>query len=228
MDALLMKLGSNETKILDVGVNVGQTLMKWKSLFPKAYYLGVEPNINCAHYVNDLIQKNELQNATVLPVALSNEPKINFLYTNSLDPSDIAASTIENFREKGNNKSNSIASLSFKEISSIETFDLIKIDVEGAESDIIKSIFSLPLLNKPVIICEILPVYSASNVDRLKRQELIQEILTDNNYLIFRIKKSNKLTLDQLEKIDVHSNMENCEYLFIHHDNAEKIKSNFN
>jgi len=28
MDALLMKLGSNETKILDVGVNVGQTIAR--------------------------------------------------------------------------------------------------------------------------------------------------------------------------------------------------------
>ena len=40
---------------LDIGVNIGQTLMKLKSVNPKIEYIGFEPNATCVHYVNKLI-----------------------------------------------------------------------------------------------------------------------------------------------------------------------------
>lgn len=228
MDNVLKRLGGNDKRLLDIGVNVGQTLMKWKSLYPNAYYLGVEPNVACVAYVNDLIEKNQIKNASVLPVALSDRPGLIFLYTSSTDPSDIAGTTIENFREEGGERAIPIASLSFNEITTDKPFDLIKIDVEGAESDVIESIFKANPANNPTILCEILPVYKKENTDRLERQNKIAQILAENKYAIFRIMKSPKLAIVELNEFDIHADMELCEYIFVHQNEKENLIAHFN
>ena len=66
---------------------------------------------------------------------------------------------------------------------------------------------------RPLIILEILPVYSAENQNRLQRQHKIEEMLTIWDYKIARIKKKNQVGLENLETIGIHSNIEDCDYL---------------
>ena len=44
---------------IDVGVNVGQTLLKLKSISSEINYLGFEPNPNCVNYLKNLITNYE-------------------------------------------------------------------------------------------------------------------------------------------------------------------------
>ena len=46
MYQLLKQLGSNEALLLDVGVNVGQSLISWKSAFPDGKYIGFVSRAN--------------------------------------------------------------------------------------------------------------------------------------------------------------------------------------
>lgn len=56
---------------IDVGVNIGQTLIKAKRYFPNLVYVGFEPNPLCAAYVDSLSVINKFENVSVLPCALS-------------------------------------------------------------------------------------------------------------------------------------------------------------
>ena len=213
MQTILKKLGKKTSIFLDVGVNVGQTLLKWKAEFPDSEYIGVEPNTDCVYYVNKLIEHNEIKNALILPVAFNTYPSLGFLYISSADPSDSSASTIKGFRGMENRISIPIITIPYSLIAN-KKFDIIKIDVEGGEVDVIKSIFHEGK-SDAVFICEILPVYKKENVDRLNNQIEIENILTRNEYSIFRIIKGNKVNLELITTIGIHDDLTACDYLFI-------------
>jgi tRNA G46 methylase TrmB len=61
---------------IDVGVNVGQTLVKVKALDQDREYIGFEPNPVCVFYVQELIKANKFKNCTLFPVGLFTEDRI--------------------------------------------------------------------------------------------------------------------------------------------------------
>ena len=81
---------------IDIGANVGQTLLKVKSLFADVVYVGFEPNIHCAGYISTLISSNNFQDCSIFPIGLGCEEKVTTLfYENHADPK---ATVIDNFR----------------------------------------------------------------------------------------------------------------------------------
>ena len=54
---------------LDIGVNLGQTLLKVKAIDPQRPYVGFEPNPACVFYLHELISMNQIQEASIFPVA---------------------------------------------------------------------------------------------------------------------------------------------------------------
>ena len=83
---------------VDVGINVGQTLVKVHALFGEAKYVGFEPNSSCVHYLQELIKINKLAGYTVLPIAVGAKTEMLKLNFFAADSSDSAASIIERFR----------------------------------------------------------------------------------------------------------------------------------
>lgn len=213
MQLILKKIGTEKSVFLDVGVNVGQTLLRWKSEFPESEYIGVEPNTDCVYYVNKLISENNIKNAIILPVAFNINASLDFLYINSTDPSDSTASTVKGFRGEENRISMPIVIMPYS-ILSKKKFDIIKVDVEGGELNVIKSIFHDGPC-EAIFICEILPVYKKENIERLKNQNEIEDILAKNEYSIFRILKGAKVGLEAVETIGIHDDLNACDYLFI-------------
>src|SRR5919205_552723 len=57
--------------LVDVGVNIGQTLLKLRSIARDAPYVGFEPNPFCIQFVNELIALNGFDRCVLLPVALA-------------------------------------------------------------------------------------------------------------------------------------------------------------
>lgn len=224
MTDLLQLLGSLETNFLDVGVNTGQTLLKWKALFPTSNYTGFEPNMNCVNYVNKLIKENKLDNCSIHPYGLSTSAESTKLFLLGNDPADSSATTIEGFRENEDRKEIEIQTIPLKEVTT-EVFNLIKIDVEGSELEVIQSIFEVQ--KDAVIICEILPVYKAENTKRLQRQQEIEKILKEHNYSIFRILKKDKISLEQIESFDIHGDLDKSDYVFIPEEKINSILAKF-
>ncbi len=203
----------------DIGVNIGQTLIKLKSIDSEVEYFGFEPNPSCVYYVNRLIIENSYKNTRLFPVGIHEFTEILKLHFYQDDQADSSASIIKNYRAGKEireefvpcfNHETLIRSISFKKIA------IMKIDVEGAELEVLKGIQPFLVSDRPFIIVELLPVYSLSNTGRLIRQKEVEKLLLEMGYTIFRIIKNKQGSLKKIklvEEIGIHSNIDLCDYL---------------
>lgn len=237
MIQLLTKIFSfkNEGAYYDVGVNVGQTLIKLKSVNPNIEYIGFEPNPICVFYSKELIKINNFKSTSIFPVGISNEDAIYSLSLYSNDDTDSAASMIENFRDNNRVvKKEYIPCFKIDEISAkykLPKICVLKIDVEGAEKEVLQSFEQLIKRDKPLIQIEILPVYNEKNIDRLTRQNAIETLMKNLDYSICRVLKTSDghfKNLEEITTIGIHDNLDLCEYVLVHSSNKEKIKQSFN
>lgn len=91
--AVLRQLHTPETLLVDVGVNIGQTLIKYALLAgPNCRYIGFEPNVKAAAYVDEVIARNALSLASVVPIGLSEDKRLTHLLMTSVGSTDPAAS----------------------------------------------------------------------------------------------------------------------------------------
>lgn len=220
VDVLKVIMVKSKGKFIDVGANIGQTLIKVKSIRKDMQYIGFEPNPECAYYLKCLIKKNKWKDVTIVPVGISAKTEIlnlNFYVENETT----SAGIIENFRGSNNIISKEpIPVFSFSDISkniNLSDLAIVKIDVEGAELEVLKSLEPLLIKDRPFLLMEILPVYNENNKFRLERQIEIEHILSQNSYKTFQInkdKKGNFRGFKFLEKIGVHSDIKQSDYLF--------------
>lgn len=210
---------------IDVGANIGQTLLSLRSVNEDARYIGFEPNPACVFYMNNLIRTNQIKNAILLPVGLFQESGT--LKLDIQEETDQAASIITDLRPGKTffdhiyvpllNFTDITKSVDFKSVS------LVKIDVEGAELQVLETMKDFISHFKPLVICEILWSHNQEKLpDCAKRNEGIINLLNEINYSIYQIHKSkNHDKIEKLVKINSIENkifsLENedfCDYLF--------------
>lgn len=231
VDLLKALLSVEAKKFVDVGVNVGQTLLKVRSVDEKIEYLGFEPNPTCIFYVNKLIKVNSIKNTSLYPVGISTETELgelNFYYESQTDGS---ASIIEDFNSKTIDRKEYIPLFDIKTLKTKIDFDsmsILKIDVEGAELEVIKSFEDEIKKNNPFIITEILPVYDKEeNPVSFERQNSLLVAMQSMGYCTFRIVKEGKnlIAIKEIQAIEVHSDINKCEYLFVPKIKFQKLQT---
>ena len=207
---------------IDVGINIGQTLIKLKTIDKNIEYIGFEPNPKCVNYANELVSLNGFTNCSVIPVGIFNENKVLALNFFSEDNTDPSASVIENFRpEQKVFKKIFVPVFNFATLNAalhIDDIAVIKIDVEGAELEVLQSMQETINEKRPFIIIEILPCYNTQNVRRIQRQQTIETLLHSINYKIARIIKKDANSIDSyqpLAEIGIHGKIELCDYVLI-------------
>ena len=231
----VLTLEKSEGAYFDVGVNIGQTLVKLKSVNTSINYYGFEPNPTCIFYSKKLIELNNFQNVTLFPCGISNSNSLYELSFYSSDDTDSAASMITNFRpnqiifKKEYIPCYNVAQV-FLGIN-VPKVAILKIDVEGGELEVLEGMERIIESDKPFIQIEILPVYSNENENRLERQNKIESLLKKWDYVIFRILVNSDNEIDKvqlIETIGIHSDMKWCEYLFVAKNQMVRIESLFN
>jgi len=213
---------------IDVGINLGQTLIMFRSFNARSSYVGFEPNPYCFSYVNELITTNEFKNCTIFPVGLADQTGIAPLFAQS--HVDSSATILRDFREEISSYKYQFKVPVFigdEIIPSIteEPISVIKIDVEGAELEVLKGLKNVIWKYKPVICCEILPIYSSENTTgrfRLQRQKNIEHFIEELDYRIYRILSEDKYQLKK--SIEVHSDLQLTNYVFVHKDNTNFLE----
>jgi FkbM family methyltransferase len=225
MKEILRKLlpQMKEKTFIDVGVNIGQTLLTVKSIVPKVDYLGFEPNPRCIRYVEALTASNNVEPVQLVPAALGENDGVIILYKDPRQPEDSSATIVREFREIADRQQILVPVISYKSFSFWQnrTAGIIKIDVEGGELEVFKSLEKIIEQDKPFVICEILPVYKPENSFRLKRQEAILGMLRRLDYVFFRIHADG--SLHQLEDIGIHGKVEDSNYLFVHRQKQQQL-----
>ena len=213
----VMAVSSSDT-FWDIGANLGQTLIKLKSLDSSWHYVGFEPNPTYVHYIQELINKNSFSRTTIFPVGLFSENTILELETFG-DDADPLGSVIPNFRKSRPNSSKKwvpLFSLSaIEEKIPVSNVDIVKIDAEGAEFEVLRTLKSLIVNKRPVVLIEILPVYKKENFTRFISQEKIEAFFKEIDYSIFRIHKRNGEfdSFAQINEIGIHGDLTMCDYL---------------
>lgn len=219
---------------IDIGVNTGQTLIKLKAIDEQRKYIGFEPNPNCVYYVQELIRANKFINVTLYPVGLADKTQLVELNFFTTDATDSAASIIADFR-RGSTiyRKEFIPCFKFSDInlSISEDIAFIKIDVEGAELEVLQGLYEILKQYRPFILIEILPVYDLSNTNRLIRQQEIERLLSELEYKILRVLKKGESEVkgfEMITEIGVHGDLNNCDYVLFPKEHFERLEINKN
>lgn len=176
----------SEGIFIDIGANIGKfSIIMGKKIDNKGKVLAIEPHPDNFKILQRNIELNNLKNVTALNLACSNKKGNLQLF---LDEDGTGGhSTIKSKKTKtGNNKiwvrAETLDSIIKKE--KIKKVDLIKIDVEGAEANVLRG--AIKTLNKshPKIIFE------AWDEQYLKK---VKRILDKFNYKIKKIAEENYL-----------------------------------
>lgn len=232
MTTLLERLFEfDRNAFLDIGVNIGQTLLKVRGVDSSRPYFGCEPNVNCLAYLDELVSLNNISGCTLIPAGIAESNgliKLNLYSTESVDAS---ASFDENYRGiEGIVESKFVSAFCYEDVKQHldQNIGIVKIDVEGFELSVLRSLEELIISNTPLIVIEILPVYTQDQKYRLEKQKNLQDLLSQLGYSIFRIRKSEKddfLFLELLEEIGIHDNLNWCDYVLCHDSRVLEIQS---
>jgi FkbM family methyltransferase len=219
-------------QVLDVGANIGQTLLDYCAGTTRNGYLGFEPIPRCADYLNTLIDSNKLSDCSVVPAALSNRNTIIKLYLQQQFPTDSAATLLGELRPDRSLITQLIPCYRFDDIrndigTTSRAFGLIKIDVEGAELHVIEGMERTIRSDRPWILCEVLDRDSAADAAlHQQRCAALYQQMDILGYDIMRIQKSsegdailNLLPIKRFpNRVWTESNSNECDYLFIPSD----------
>ncbi|MFT5606621.1 MAG: FkbM family methyltransferase [Parvicella sp.] len=197
-------LDSNPGAFIDVGVNLGQTLTKILGIDANREYIGFEPQIACSFNVEQFLRLNNLNNAQVLPIALSDSNEMLKIYsqgqfdemaslrTNSQSDPDLTRVSYVQSR---------IGDDVFEELK-IGKICAIKIDVEGAELRVLRGMKETLRKKAQAIIFEVLPNFSGITNRKMNPTEdcfanqimadSIYSLLTNYGYDIFQIENQSR------------------------------------
>ena len=122
---------SSNPKIIDLGSNVGTSIMYFKKLYPESKILGIEADPEIFKILEKNIKSHNFSDVKLLNKAISNTSQ----------------ETIKFYQEGADGgRTHPIDGKSFIEIPTIdldsllfENIDLLKIDIEGAETDVLLS-----------------------------------------------------------------------------------------
>ncbi len=208
---------------LDIGANLGQTLLIIKSLDQDIEYVGFEPNSQCVFYIKELINANNFKRCAIIPIGLSIQSDVKAFY--KIGRTDGAATVLQGFRKGEEWLYSSDYVPVFRGDDVVKSLDLnnvafIKVDVEGGEFNVLQGLENTIRKSRPFIICEILPAHNKKLKERKgrkTRQDALIEMIKQNAYQVYRIltDSNGKIEYRQLEFIEAHSNLALCDYLFV-------------
>ncbi len=213
---------------VDVGVNLGQTLLAVKSIRSDWEYIGFEPNPYCVFYTMNLIELNALEGCSIFPFGIGETTGAMDLRLNSLTGGE--GSIVAGFRSESDYKRRIKVPILGAEFLPGELLEhkvgVLKVDVEGGELDVFRAMTPVLRKHQPLIISELLPIYDTTTEQgsfRKERQDALTGILHDLGYCIIRLHLDG--SRERLEEIEVHSEIALTNYLFAPVDRARSFLS---
>jgi FkbM family methyltransferase len=180
----------NADLIIDIGANVGQSLMLFKSVYPDAQYIGLEPNPVCSAVVCRLIALNGLEDCRIYTTGIGPSLSTGELLISRGHMDDPRATLVADYRPGAAAcRSLPIISMRLQDLVpglALSSQTIIKIDVEGYEADVLESLGDL-VGQRPVIITEVLPERAGDNPAGDLVITRMHDWVARNNYVIVAI-----------------------------------------
>jgi FkbM family methyltransferase len=210
---------------IDVGANVGQTLIDFHAVGAGRRYIGFEPNPRSFSSLTNLIAENAFESCVVLPVGLWDRVSVLMLYSTRGSSTDSGASLDPTLRPSRTVSCDAVVCLPFDVVRrdlGIERVSLVKIDVEGSESEVLAGMRGSLLESRAPVLCEILHADAHADLRSYEAKVLkISASLAELKYRALRIKRrSDQFTgLERVQAFPVQTwtpeSADNCDYLFV-------------
>lgn len=224
-DAIAKILRARQGTFVDVGANVGQTLLDFVAAPVRSIYVGFEPNLVCCEHLSRLIASNALADCRVIPAALGDRNGIATLYR--CGDVDAGATLRRELRPAADVQESTICM--FRLDDSVDVIGgprlaLVKIDAEGAELEVLRGMEATIARHQPWIVCEVLhrdPFADAGAYAR--RCSELMRLVDSIGYSAFRIVPDDRgLKVRSLEQVSAFPDVvwgeqsaTSCDYLFL-------------
>lgn len=199
MDEVLAQILSHRKgAFVDVGANIGQTLLKVLSVDKGLDYYAIEPNEVCAEYLKELAISNNYTKLKVFTYALSDSKGEAELLLRFRD--DILATTSPSFRKYTKYTSaltvpQTTGDTLFQPLN-IDSLSTLKIDVEGGEYGVLQGFTQTIQQHQPYLLLEILPLHS-KDPDvakfRMDNASAIISLLGEWGYSLYNIRQKSQV-----------------------------------
>jgi len=203
LDSVIELFAQVEDKtFVDVGVNIGQSLIRFKTICPQTKYLGFEPNSTCVAYAQKLISVNKFQGCIIQNAALSTGVSNLILEKTTVD--DSRASLISALRPNYFEDKEHVIALDYDTFYFENEISFVKIDVEGGEFEVLKGMERSLKRHQPLVVCEVLDSLEDSVLEfTQKRASMVCELLDSLGCGIIQLHtKNNKLmSFERIDKI---------------------------
>jgi FkbM family methyltransferase len=229
-------LRSRKGVMIDVGANVGQTLLDFLAAPVRSTYLGFEPNVICYQHLAKLVFDNGLDECHVVPAALGNRHGITTLYRYGGDV-DAGATTLRDLRPRLNAQGTNVCVFRLDELPEIlpePQIALIKIDTEGGELDALRGMEQTIARTQPWIMCEVLHRDVSAEAEPFsRRSDELMQFLSGIGYEVLHIVQGQAagtiVSADEVSAFpdvvwDDESSPCNCDYLFVPKGQAEAAR----
>lgn len=226
-------LGSADGLFVDVGVNLGQTLIQLRQIDRERPYLGFEPNPDCLHYVHALIRRNGYAHVQLLAVGLGETTGVLSLYLPPGRSTDSTATLIKDLRPDRDYDARNVPIFNEDHLVGLigdRKLGVVKVDVEGAEPEVFKGIRNSLDKDRPAVLCEVLFTDRKGDLDAsATRNAELMSILRGINYRVLQIRKSDDYQrISALTSVDKFprgyhegENMALADYLFLPAEHAD-------
>lgn len=213
-------LSERRGTFVDVGANVGQTLLKWhiakKRLGLVSNYIGFDVDPTVVSYVQRLIVANNIADANIVAAGLSDGTRLGKL-TFNID-GDGTASVVQGFRKRQHTFAKTVTLVRGDDLleSQASRIALIKIDVEGGELEVLRGLQRTLDHHRPAVICEVLPVYdetSENGAFRRQRTDATESLMREANYALHQICPDGAIS--PLEHIATHGDLALTNFLWL-------------
>lgn len=218
-------LGHRRGTLIDVGANVGQTLLDFLSAPVRSTYLGFEPNLICYQHLAGLVSANALSECHVVPAALGDKNGISNLYGYGGDV-DAGSTTLRELRPRLTPRGSSICMFRLDDLAGVlpePEIALVKIDVEGSELEVLRGMEHTVARTRPWMLCEVLHRdRSAEAEPHARRMRELMRLISSSGYEVLRVERGRE-GITALQPVSVFPEVvwddstspEACDYLFV-------------
>ena len=224
LPALRGALGLRAGTFVDVGAHLGETLVKLLALGDGRRYVGFEPQPEAAEYVRRLLALNGVDGDVVAAALGDRDGTADLLLAGELEGS---ASIVPGFRRPDfYDRRTPVPVLRGDDAIEARPVGVLKIDAEGAELDVLRGFEATISADRPVILCEILPVYDEGDAQgrlRREREDALIGLLAGHAYRLLRIEPSG--AVQPLDRIETHGDLSRCDYACVPEADIDRFRA---
>jgi FkbM family methyltransferase len=234
MADVLRALPLDDGDFVDVGANVGQTLRAFLAATTDSRYWGFEPQVEAAATVQAFLVANDLARCTMLPVGLGSDDA--FVGLHRSFARDSTASMVGDYRPADFHSSmtwvpvcrgdRTLSDLGVSRVSAI------KIDVEGAELEVVQGLADTIEAHHPSILFEVLPNWLlltgeplADDVIEFRndRTDRLSRLFDDSGYTVHQIVADDRSLTAVAELSSAPTGHDDTNFLAVHESDGGSI-----